>query len=261
MSCHDNRQPLASLVWWFFLFVCLFVEPFFCLLIYQRRFWFGFFDHLPSWIFLGSSCKPAISLSLHVSSQWDRMKGRIWNKILFECQPAVEEAGILPRENICWSFVRVWKLIQSFGVCLCLDSVDAETPVWLDLPGSAMDAFRGAQTSQQCWEGSISVPCIQEDLSESQRSCLPSPYFSTPLMNGTPHFSERDKEEASTSCPSTIGQDPHHPSSSLIGPYLVKWEHYLIVLSTPAGQGIQDDCPYSPLTSIPTSNFLELGLL
>lgn len=112
----------------FFLFVCLFVEPFFFLLISQRRFWFGFFDHLPSWIFLGSSCKPAISLSLHVSSQWDRMKGRIWNKILFECQPAVEEAGILPRENICLEFCqgveadpKLWCVSLSW-FCGCRDT-------------------------------------------------------------------------------------------------------------------------------------------
>lgn len=107
------------------LFVCLSVGLFFFPLICQRKLLFGFFSHLNPWLFLGSRCKPLIPLSLDVSSQWDRMKGRIWNKILFECQPGVEEAGILPRENISWSFVRVWGLIQSFDVSLCLEFMDA----------------------------------------------------------------------------------------------------------------------------------------
>lgn len=77
------------------------------------------------------------------------MKGRIRNKILFECQPAVEEAGILPMENICWSFVRVWRLIQGFGVSLCPEFMDAQPPVWLKPPTIAMDAFEYILTSQQ----------------------------------------------------------------------------------------------------------------
>lgn len=251
MSCHDNRQPLVSLAWLFF--VCSWSLSFF-LLIYQRRFWFGFFSiiFLPEYFLDQVINQQFLFLFMFPLSETG------W-RVEYETRSYLNASLQLRRQAFFQgkTFAGVLSGCGSWSKALVCVSVlifvGAEPPVWLDRSGMAMDAFRGAQTSQQHQEGSISVPCIQEDLSESRRGCLPSPYFSTPLMNGTPRFSERDVTEARTSCPSSIGEDPHLPSSSLIGPCLVKWEHYLIVLSKPAGQRIQDGCPHSPLTSIPTN--------
>lgn len=258
-SCHDNRQPLASLVW-LFLFVCLWSLFFF--------FCFNLSEKPLIWIFQSSGflniswicCKPVISLSLDVSSQWDRMKGRIWNKILSECQPAVEEAGILPRENICWSFVRVGRLIQGFGVSLSVLNLWMHSHLcgWIHpaSPWMLLDMF----WPHNSIEKTVSVPCVQEkDLSELQRSCflMARDFVLHSCMGPLVSLRGTKQKPAPPVLPLLtkvliIQLLPDRTMLSQVGALLNGSEQ-----TSRSGNSERNDCPYSPLTNTPTSQFLE----